>query len=58
MEAQPARVAEALKREGAAIALMMGSGALPVAVEKLARGRQNGRAAAVSGSERHGAVLR
>ena len=58
MEAQPARVAEALKREGGAVTLAMGSGALPVAVEKLARRRQNGRAAAVWGSERHGAVLR
>ena len=58
MEAKPVRVAEALEREGVGVALAMGSGALPVAVEKLARRRQNGRAAAVSGSERHGAVLR
>ena len=58
MEAQPAEVAGALKREGAAVALAMGSGVPLGTVEKLARRRQNGRAAAVWGSERHGAVLR
>ena len=58
MEAQPVRVAEALKREGAALALAMGSVALRVAVETFARRRRNGRAAVVWGSERHIAVLR